>query len=251
MRKSLTRLLAAMAVILALLMPTVATAMTVQPVVLNLSPGGRGMTQVLTVTNSFTYPLAVELRVEELTIDASGVRSTGKDPGDLVVFPPTALIQPGQTQTFRVQYVGDPRLARSKHYYVNVAQLPVKQQQGQSAVQVLYNFQVLASVSPTGAKPAIKVDSAAIERTGDGKFVPAITFSNASVAHGFLADGKIRIVQKDNAGKEIFRREFSAPEVQQAIGYGLMGAGQVRKVTLPLELPSSSGRIEAQYTPVG
>ena len=249
MRNSLTRLLAGLAMILALLMPTVATAMTVQPVVLNLSPVGRNMTQVLTVTNSFSYPLAVELRVEELTIDASGVRSTGKDPSDLVVFPPTALIQPGQTQTFRVQYVGDPKLARSKHYYVNVAQLPVKQQQGQSAVQVLYNFQVLASVSPTGAKPAIKVDYAAIERTGNGKFVPAITFSNAATAHGFLADGKIRIVQKDSAGKEIFRREFSAPEVQQAIGYGLMGAGQVRKVTLPLELPSSIGRIEAQYTP--
>lgn len=237
--------------IFALLIPTTATAMTVQPVVLNLSPGGRNMTQVLTVTNSFTYPLAVELRIEELTVDASGVRSTGRDPGDLVVFPPTALIKPGQTQTFRVQYVGNPAVGRSKHYYVNVAQLPVNQQQGQSAVQVLYNFQVLASVSPTGVKPAIKVDSAAVEWSGDGKFVPAITFSNASTAHGFLADGKIRILQKDAAGKEIFRREFTAPEVQQAIGYGLMGAGQVRKVTLPLELPSSAGRVEAQYTPAG
>jgi P pilus assembly chaperone PapD len=242
------RILVGLLMVLALLAPSAALAMTVQPVVLNLSPGGRNMTQVLTVTNTFSYALAVELRVEELVVDAAGVRSTNKDPGDLVVFPPTALIQPGQTQTFRVQYVGDPRLAKSKHYYVSVAQLPVKQQQGQSAVQVLYNFQVLASVSPTGAKPAIKVDSAAVERTGDGKFVPAITFSNAAVAHGFLADGKIRVVQKDTTGKEIFRREFTAPEVQQVIGYGLMAAGQVRKVTLPVELPSSGGTIEAQYT---
>lgn len=251
MRSSLRCFWTALALLLAMLVPSLATAMTVQPVVLNLSPGGRNMTQVLTVTNTFTYPLAVELRVEELTVGAEGVRSTGKDPGDLVVFPPTALIKPGQTQTFRVQYVGSPTLARSKHYYVNVAQLPVKQQQGQSAVQVLYNFQVLASVSPTGAKPSIKVDYAAIERTGDGKFVPAITFSNASNAHGFLADGRIRVVQTDTRGKELFRREFSAPEVQQAIGYGLMGAGQVRKLTLPLELPSSVGRIEVQYTPAG
>jgi P pilus assembly chaperone PapD len=231
-----------------LIAPTAASAMTVQPVVINLTTGGRGMTQVLTVTNNFSYPLAVELRVEELAIEASGVRSTGKDSGDLVIFPPTALIQPGQTQTFRVQYVGSQALARSKHYYVNVAQLPVKQQQGQSAVQVLYNFQVLASVSPAGAKPAVKVDRAAIERTEDGKFVPAITFSNSSAAHGFIADGRIRVVQKDAAGKEVFRRELSAPEVQQAIGYGLMGAGQVRKVTLPIELPARSGNVEAQYT---
>jgi hypothetical protein len=79
--------------------------------------------------------------------------------------------------------------------------------------------------------------------------VPAITFTNNSNSHGFLSNGRIRIVQKDAAGKEIFRREFSAPEVQQAIGYGLMGAGQTRRVTLPLELPSAAGTIEAQYTP--
>ena len=34
-----------------------------------------------------------------------------------------------------------------------------------------------------------EVDRASIERTGDGKFVPAITFSNPSTAHGFIANG--------------------------------------------------------------
>ncbi|QIL01363.1 molecular chaperone [Sphingomonas sinipercae] len=249
--KHLKTIIIAIAAALAALVPSVATAMTVQPVVLNLSPGGRTMSQVVTVTNSFAYPLAVELRVEELALEPTGVRGTGRDPGDLVVFPPTAMIQPGQTQTFRVQYVGDPALARSKHYYVTVAQLPVKMQQGQSAVQVLYNFQVLVSVAPTGAKPQIGVASAQVERTGDGKTVPAVTFTNPSNAHGYLSNGRIRIVQKDASGKEVFRREFTAPEVQQAIGYGLIGAGQTRKVTLPLELPSATGSVEAQYTPVG
>jgi hypothetical protein len=41
---------------------------------------------------------------------------------------------------------------------------------------------------------------------------------------------------------------MSAPEVQQVIGYGLMGAGQVRKVTLPIELPAGGGTVEALYT---
>jgi fimbrial chaperone protein len=223
--------------------------MTVQPVVLNLSPGGRTMTQVVTVTNSFTYPLAVELRTEELGFDANGVRGTGRESNDLLIFPPQAMIQPGQTQTFRIQYVGDPALARSKHYYVTVAQLPVQLQQGQSAVQVLYNFQVLVSVAPTGAKPAIKVDRAEIERTANGNSVPAITFSNASAAHGYLSSGRLRIVQRDASGRETFRRVFTAPEVQQAIGYGLIGAGQSRRVVLPFELPAATGTVEAEYTP--
>jgi fimbrial chaperone protein len=227
-----------------------ASAMTVQPVVLNLATVGRDMTQVLTVTNSFAFAIAVELKIEELTVDAEGVQGTGKDPGDLLVFPPQASIRPGQTQSFRVQYVGDPALARSRHYYVTVAQLPVQVQQGgAAAVQVLYNFQVLVSVAPQGTKPAIRVDRAAVERTADGKAVPVVSFSNPSPAHGYLSNGRIRVVQRDAAGREAFRKVLSAPEVQQAIGYGLIGAGQTRKVTLPIELPQAGGTLEAQYTP--
>jgi fimbrial chaperone protein len=238
---------AALAVILAAA-PLPGSAMTVQPVVLNLATAGRDMTQVVTVTNSFAYTIAVELTVEELTVDGNGVRGTGKDPGDLLVFPPQATIKPGQTQSFRVQYVGDPALGASRHYYVTVAQLPVQVQQGSAAVQVLYNFQVLVSVAPEGAKPAIRVEQASVERTADGKSVPVVSFGNSAAAHGYLSNGRIRVVQRDAAGRETFRKVLTAPEVQQAIGYGLIGAGQKRKVTLPIELPQAGGSLEAQYT---
>src|SRR5688500_11330608 len=84
---------------LAVLLP--AWAMTVTPVVIDLEPAGRTMTQVVTVENTFANPLPVELRIEELAFDENGARGTGNDPGDLLAFPPQALIQPGQTQAFR------------------------------------------------------------------------------------------------------------------------------------------------------
>ncbi len=230
------------------LSPLAATAMTVQPVVVNLAPAGRSMSQVVTVTNSFSYPLAVELRAEELVVDAEGIRGTAKESDDLLIFPPQAMIQPGQTQSFRVQYVGDPDLAQSKHFYVTVAQLPLASETGQSTVQVLYNFQVLVSIAPEGVNPAISAASAAIEPGPDGTFVPVVTFTNPSAAHGFLSDGRVRIMQRDAAGREIFSRTFSAPEVQQAIGYGLIGAFQSRQVAFPVSLPSDSGTIEATFT---
>lgn len=224
-------------------------AMTVQPVVINLTTSGRGMSQIVTVENTFTHPLPVEMRVEELRLDESGVHGTGNDPGDLLVFPAQAMIQPGQTQTFRVQYVGDPELARSRHFYVTVAQLPVQMPQGQSAIQILYNFQVLASVSPAGARPALRIDSGSVGRNQEGRPVPVLTISNSSSAHGYLSNGRLRIIQRDASGREVFRRTWSGPEVQQTIGFGLIGAGQTRRVIIPVELPASEGTIDAQFTP--
>jgi fimbrial chaperone protein len=239
-----------MATAMALAMaPMAATAMTVQPVVVNLQTAGRGMTQIITVENTFATPLPVELRVQELTLDGEGLKPSGKDPGDLLIFPPQALIQPGQTQSFRVQYVGDPALARSKHYYVTVAQLPVKLPEGQSAIQILYNFQVLVSIAPQGVVPDLKIDRAEIGKNDAGKPVPMLTLSNNSAAHAYLSNGRLRIVQRGADGKEIFRRTLSGPEIQQTVGFGLVGAGQVRRVMIPVELASDGGSIDAQFSP--
>ena len=224
-----------------------AQAMTVQPVVIDLQTSGRSMSQVVTVENTFSTPLPVELSIQELELGTDGVKQTGKDPGDLLVFPPQALIEPGQTQTFRVQYVGDPALAKSKHYYITVAQLPVKLPEGQSAIQILYNFQVLISVTPGGAKPKLSIQSAEIGRNDAGKPVPIVIVTNASNAHGYLSGGHLRIIEKDASGKEVFRRTLSGAEIQQTIGFGLIGGGQSRRVIVPVELPQDGGTVEAEF----
>ncbi|MES2339625.1 MAG: fimbria/pilus periplasmic chaperone [Pseudomonadota bacterium] len=235
--------------LLANLCATPAWAMTVQPVVIDLTVSGRGMSQVVTVENTFSTPLPVELRVQDLEFDENGVKGTGKDSGDLLIFPPQALIQPGQTQSFRVQYVGDPDLKASKHYYITVAQLPVKLPEGQSAIQILYNFQVLVSVTPANAKPAIAITAAEVGKNADGKPVPVLTLNNPSAAHGYLSSGRLRIVQTDASGKEVFRRTLSGPEVQQTIGFGLVGANQTRRMSLPILLPVDGGKVDASFTP--
>ncbi len=224
---------------------------TVQPVVVDLSSTGSGMSQTITVENTFTQPLPVELRVEELTFDQAGLHGTGKDSGDLLIFPPQAIIQPGQTQSFRVQYIGDPALARSRHYYVTVAQLPVQLPQGQSAIQILYNFQVLVSVRPSGAKPELKIAKSEVALDEKGKPIAAITLTNDSPAHGYLSKGRLRIVERDRSGKEVFRRTLAGPEIQQTVGFGLVGAGQTRRLLIPIQLPTSEGTIDAQFTPEG
>lgn len=230
---------------------TAVYAMTVQPVVIDLTTSGRGMSQTIAVDNSFDRPLPVELRVEALDLVEDGVRPTGRDTGELAFFPPQALIQPGQRQNFRVQYVGDPALARSKHFFITVAQLPVETNDTQSNIQLLYNFQVLVSVSPEGVKPALSIASTEIGKDAEGAAAPVVTVSNASAAHGYLSRGRLRVTQFAPNGRQVFSQQITGPDLQQTIGYGLIGGGQTRRIVLPVKLPQADGRIEAQFTPEG
>lgn len=233
----------------ALASPPTVSAMTVQPVVVDLATAGRSMSDVIIVENTFDRPLAVEVTAQALNLTEDAVEATGQDTGELAVFPPQASIQPGQRQNFRVQYVGDPELARSKHFFVTVAQLPVQELSNESNIQLLYNFQVLVSVAPDGARPDISIVSAEIGRNEEGAPVPVINAHNASPVHGYLSRGRLQLVQQDGSGQEVFRQDLSGPEIQQSLGYGLIGGGQSRRIELPVVLPAADGSVTVRYSP--
>jgi fimbrial chaperone protein len=226
-----------------------AEAITVKPLVIDLKTSGRGMSQVVSVENTSAAAVPVQLTVEELVVVSGETHGTGKDPGDLVAFPPQALIQPGQTQTFRVQYVGDPALSKSKHYYITVAQVPVKPKEGEAKLQVVFSFQVLASVGPMGAKPMLHVQSAGVGKNDAGKLVAVVNVANDSATYGYLSQGRLRVVAKDASGHEVYRQILSGAEIQQQLGMGLVTSGQQRAFTLPGVLPLTESTIEARFTP--
>jgi fimbrial chaperone protein len=240
---------AAAAMLVALLLagaPVASQAMTVQPVVVDLKSTGRGVSATVTVQNSFTTPLPVELTVQALDFDDNGVVQTGKDPGDLLVFPPQALIQPGQTQAFRIQWVGDPVLDKSHHYYVTVAQLPVQLPEGQSAIQILYNFQVLVNVAASTGGPRITIASAQIAKNDKGQPVPQVAVHNDGNSYGYLSRMRIRITYKDATGKQTFVKVMTPEEIQQQVGFGLIGPETTRKVLLPVVLPGADGQVNVE-----
>ena len=107
------------------------------------------------------------------------------------------------------------------------------------------------SYTCTALRPrhALSIASAEIGKDAEGNPAPVIMVANASAAHGYLSRGRVRVIQFAPDGKEIFRKEVSGPELQQTLGYGLIGGGQTRRMTLPMRLPQPGGRIEAQFTP--
>jgi hypothetical protein len=206
-----------------------APATTVQPIVIDLNAVGQGTSRTITVENTNAARLPVEIRVEALAFGDDGVTVSGPS-HDLAVFPAQAVIEPGRTQTFRVQWA---------------VTLPA----GQSAIQVLYNFQVLVSVAPPRAQANLTVESASIGQDAAGNPAPVVVVLNDSATHAYVSRGTLSLVERDASGRAIFERTLGPSEIQQTIGYGLVGPGQRRSLVLPISLPSGSGSLEARFLP--
>jgi hypothetical protein len=59
----------------------------------------------------------------------------------------------------------------------------------------------------------------------------------------------LKIVQRDAAGAEVYERTLTGEQIAQEIGFGLVGAGQTRRLATPIVLPRAEGAVEATFTP--
>jgi P pilus assembly chaperone PapD len=226
--------LVAAALLLAPLSPALAT--TVTPVIIDLQSNGRGVVANISVSNTGATALPIEIEVIPLAATPTGLQpdKTKTEDEDLLVTPPSVLVPAGKSQTFRLQWLGDPDLAASKHYYVSINQLPVKLPEGESAVQVVYNFQVLVSVSSPNKKPQLAITTVT-PATVDGKSVAAVTFRNSGQAHGYISQHRLKIAAAGPGGTELYSKTISGAEFQQLVGYGLVASGQVRTINVPVD----------------
>lgn len=237
---------AAFAAILGLFSAAAQAAMTVQPVILDLQMSGRQMGGQIRVENTGTTPLPVEIRLVEADLLPDTVKASDRLTDDLVAFPAQAIIPPGATQSFRIQYVGDPEVDRSRHYYAEVSQLPVEVPGGQSTIQVLYNFQAMINVSSIVAgEPKLTIENAEIVRpVADAPARIAFTVHNAGKNYGYISSGSLTLIQRDAGGKELFHRSLNSSDVQQMIGFGLVGPETSRKFVAPIDLENPEGTAE-------
>ncbi len=140
-----------------------AYAQTVQPMAFELSSVGENAHETITLNNTTSEKLTIEITISKINIDEDGIEISTPSDDDFIVFPPTAIVEPGNTQAFRVQYIGASDLTHSEAYRVAVKEVPVDLSgSGESRIQVLVNFQTLVNVVPPGAVP-----NAIVEMIGD------------------------------------------------------------------------------------
>ena len=221
--------------------PGIAWAMGVSPVQLELQSAGKTSRSTLTVDNKGGAPLPVEILIKRMTQDENGVRTYHADgQNEFLVIPPQAMIPPGGSQVFRVQWVGEPVLAESKSFMLFANQVPVKQPTNTSGVQMISSMGAMINVAPPQSVGDLKVVSTSVDiDKKTGKRHPAIVVENPTKTHALLPKATLKL----QAGSW---QETYAPEALSGqIGIGLVPPGQRRKFVLPVTLPQNAASVQA------
>lgn len=170
-----------------------ANAMSVAPSVVDMTTVGDTRTAQISVINDGSKALPVEIVVSRIELNESGDTASTPAGDEFVIFPPQALIAPGATQNFRLQWVGNPNIEKSQSYNFSVNQVPIKMPEGKSGVQVVFNFVTIVNVSPVQGSAALSILRSGVTKDAQGKLHPEITVSNSGNLHAKLTDATIKL----------------------------------------------------------
>ena len=237
-KESLTALLIS---IICSVVPAIANAMSVQPLIVDMKVGTRGNSGRIAVTNTFGRAVPVEVTIHPMAVAPTGEVSIGGPPTrDFLIFPPTAVIQPGRTQAFRLQWLGNASMTTSANYVVSIAQVPVELGETQSGIQLVYNFQIMANVAPATGAPSLAITRALARANEKGEARASITINNSGPAHAYLAGTRLKLSLKNREGRVIWERLYDGTQLNSLIGYGLIRQRHDRTFDIPIDAPVAS-----------
>jgi fimbrial chaperone protein len=225
--------------LVALLVAIPANAMSVTPIVLDLSTSGGKNSSQISVVNDASKPLPVEIVVFRVELDEQGQMTKQPAADDFLIVPPQALIPPGATQSFRLQWLGDPQIKSSQSYVVSVNQVPVKMPEGKNGVQVVFNFATVVNIAPAAGKAEINLVKAGIGKDDKGKTRPEVTVKNPGNIYAKLTDATIKL----SGGS--WSQTLTPEQLRQTVGIGLVQPGKTRRFLLPVDVPDGVSQLTA------
>ena len=194
------------------------------PLIVDLDSSGAGASGTVRVDNTTASAITVEAAMRTFTGSANG----GAPADDaFVIFPPTALVQSGQSQTFRLQYVGDPAIPQSELYFLSLEQLAVDLGgQDTTAVGFVVNFDVFVSVNPPGSVAQLEARSVAPDpQTGNW----LVNVENVGARYTFSSSGRWTV--NGPAGQAV---ALSGPALSQHLPEGRQVIGPRTSTTLQM-----------------
>ena len=174
-------------------------AFRVQPMIFDLEPVGDQSETTLRIDNTTNDALTLEFIATSIDFTDDGEEVATPADEDFLIFPPTGVVQSGESQAVRVRYIGEPTLGSSKSYRISIKQVPVDLKgSGETAIGMVVNFNTLANVVPAGASPDPVVE--AVEEGSDNGYWD-LTIENAG--NRYVRLSKTNWTLTDSANKEL------------------------------------------------
>jgi fimbrial chaperone protein len=217
-----------------------AQAMTVAPLILELSSGVSNRTAEIVVRNENASATSIEIETFRVELDENGSQRRTSVENDFLVFPPARMIKPFGAQVFKIQWVGAP-LAKSQTYIFAVNQLPVAMPETKSGFQLVFNFEVIANIAPPSGTRSLDVLSSEVISQG-GKRFPSLLLSNTGNVHARLSEATLTL-RSGNWSKVLM-----PGELQQRLGVAVVQPGKKRRFTINVELPQNAAQVTAEIS---
>lgn len=207
---------------------TEAFATSVSPINIEMVAAGPRARAHIVVTNTSRDAIAIEPDVARLVLDQHGKSTSSPSSDEFLTLPTQALIAPGSSQTFRLQWLGDPALSESRSYLVAMNQLPVRGLKSKAGLQILVSFGVAVNVAPAQGRGAMRVASSGL----NGR-KPFVVIENPTAVHALLRDAEITLQAQG------WSTTLPPGALENVLGTGLVQPKRKRSFQLPVDVPSS------------
>jgi len=201
-------------------------AISFTPIEMDFAPTGRGSTQIFRLENTTPEPVAVEISMKSRLMKLNGEDDLQDAEDQFNVFPSQVVMQPGQVQSVRVQYIGPAALDRERAFRLIAEQLPIDVGQAPSnggRMRLLVKYVASVYVLPSNLKAILSVTKLEVV---DGKWL-AITMQN---------QGKTRKILK-NISLDIGGVSLSSLDLKGLEGENIL-ADTIREFRVPMPAQS-------------
>lgn len=220
-----------------------AEAARVSPMIVDISPMGRGSVARVELSNPGQTEFPVEVQLFRGIISEAGELELTPADDQFLVFPAQRIVPAQSQQVFRVQYIGNAELQASEIYYMQIRQIPVSIAPTQNQVQVVVNFNVLVNVIPDGATPQPAVESARPVVRGDVTGIE-VRLTNRGTRYFTAGTVPWRVAGTAVDGTAV-DVQLSAEQMARHIGVGVVAPGRTRVFFIPTDKPLTEGTIRA------
>lgn len=228
-----------------LIISVAANATTVSPLNIEMTSAGPHAHSQITVHNPSSEPVAIEPIVNEIFLNELGNPTSHPGAADFLILPMQAVIPPGGTQTFRVQWAAGAALPESRSYLVTMQELPVTKITAPAGMHVLMSFAVAINVAPYKGRPTLNLIDSGVTTDKSGARKPYLLVENPSQVHALLRDASITLAA-DNWSTTI-----PAGSLITQMGTGLVQPRKQRTFLLPVNVPEgiTSLHADVDYQP--